>query len=468
LVVIGTGFYQIALHPELLANWKEALFAKYSNPLLMVAAALLLFPKLALGLSGFETGVVVMPLVRGDANDDPERPAGRIGNARKLLTGAALIMSVLLMTSSFVTTVLIPHEAFVPAEEAAKMHVTNPEIVGKASGRALAFLAHEYLGEAFGTIYDISTILILWFAGASALAGLLNIVPRYLPRYGMAPDWTRATRPLVLIFTAICFLVTILFKADVEAQGGAYATGVLTLMASAAVAVTLSAWREGSKKLTYAFGLITAVFIYTTAVNIKDQPEGLKIACFFIAAIIATSLISRVMRTTELRVQRIEIDETARRFIQEIADSSHSHEIHIVANKRQVGDLREYVLKEDEIRVANYIPAKYPILFLEVTVPDASEFEDVLEVRGEQVGDYKILRAEYAAVPNAIAAFLFHLRDTFGLRPHAYFAWSEGSPLVYLFRYVLLGEGDTAPVTREILRKYEADPARRPAIHVAG
>jgi len=450
LIVLGRGFYEIVLHPDVLATWKNNLFISYPNPFLMIGAGLLLFPKLALGLSGFETGVVVMPLVRGDAGDTPENPVGRIRNARKLLTAAALIMSVLLMCSSIVTTTLIPYHEF--------------EEHGKANGRALAYLAHKYLGEGFGTVYDLSTIAILWFAGASALAGLLNIVPRYLPRYGMAPDWTRATRPLVIIFTLISFVVTILFRADVEDQGGAYATGVLTLMTSAAIAVTLSVWRDGARKKAFKFGIVTVIFIYTTAVNIHAHPDGLRIAGIFIGGIILTSLISRVWRTTELRVQRIELDETAQKFIEEVSQ----REIHIVANKVQAGDMREYVLKEDEARVDNHIPASFPILFFEVHVGDASEFEDVLEVRGVEVDGYKVLRAEYAAVPNAIAAFLMYLRDTTGKRPHAYFAWAEGNPLIFVFRYVLLGEGDTAPVTREILRQVEHDPQRRPAIHVGG
>jgi hypothetical protein len=450
LVVVAVSLYQITLHPGWVIDWEQALFASYGNPLMMIAAALLVFPKLALGLSGFETGVVVMPLVRGDESDTPENPRGRIRNTRKLLTTAALIMSVMLISTSFITTVLIP-----PAEF---------EEGGKANGRALAYLAHSYLGEGFGTIYDLSTISILWFAGASAMAGLLNIVPRYLPRYGMAPEWARATRPLVFIFTAVCFAVTILFKADVDAQGGAYATGVLTLMGSAAVAVTLSAWREEQKLLTVAFGLITLIFIYAIIVNVIEQPEGIKIAGFFIGAIIFTSLISRVWRSTELRTERIELDEAARRFIAEASQG----ETHLIANRRQNGDKREYELKEKEMREDNHIPAGEPVLFLEVTVCDPSEFEDVMEVKGVEVDGYRVLRAESSTVPNAIAALLLYLRDQNGKLPHAYFGWTEGNPIKYLLRFLLFGEGDTAPVTREVLRQAEPDPERRPGIHVGG
>jgi hypothetical protein len=452
LVVVTFGLYTAAANPQTIGDWQNALFANYGNPLVMLGVSLLVFPQLALGLSGFETGVGLMPLVRGDPEDDPERPAGRIRNTRKMLTVAAITMSFYLITTSFVTALLIPPEAF--------------EEGGSANGRALAYVAHKYLGEAFGTIYDLSTITILWFAGASAMAGLLNIVPRYLPRYGMAPEWGRAIRPLVLVYTAVAFAVTIIFAASVDAQAGAYATGVLAMMTSAAFAVTLSSYRRGSRGEALAFGVVTAIFVYALAANEIQRPDGLMISAFFVVAIITTSLVSRIYRSLELRQKRIEIDETAQRFIDEAAEKG---EIHIVAHRRRTGnDPGEYARKEKEQREDNHIPPGEPILFLEVDVEDASEFEDVLEVKGVEVGDHEVLRAVSSVVPNAIAALLLHLRDTTGKTPHCYFGWTEGNPIVYLFRYLLFGEGDTAPVTHEVLREAEPNPERRPAIHVGG
>jgi hypothetical protein len=450
LIVIGVGGYQIFIHPETLVNWQKALVTEHPNPLVMLGIAALLFPKLALGLSGFETGVAVMPLVQGNSDDSEEKPKGRIQNTYKLLTTAAVIMSFFLLTSSLVTTLLIPAAEFQPG--------------GKANGRALAYLSHLYLGKGFGTLYDLSTISILWFAGASAMAGLLNIVPRYLPRYGMAPDWTLAVRPLVLVYTAIAFVVTILFKADVDAQGGAYATGVLVLMSSAAFAVTLAARHWRAKRGILIFGVITVVFLYTTIVNIIERPEGIRIAAFFIGTIIATSLISRVWRSTELRVECVEMDEVARRFIAE----ENQHTIRLIANRRNEGDIKEYFLKEKEVREDNHIPATDSVLFLEVQVADASVFADTIRVKGVQVGEYRILCAQGSAVPNVIAAILLNIRDQTGKLPHAYFGWVEGNPIQYLLRFILFGEGDIAVVTREVIRKAERDSDRRPGIHVGG
>jgi hypothetical protein len=447
LVVVVVGFYEIFTHPDLLSNWKNAVFSVTENgvtqtrTLLGIAAmSILVFPKLALGLSGFETGVAVMPLVK--------RP-NRIGNTRKLLMSAALIMSVMLIATSFITSVIIPPAAF--------------EEGGKANGRALAFIAHEYVGEIFGTAYDISTILILWFAGASAMAGLLNIVPRYLPRYGMAPEWARATRPLVFVFTSICFIVTVVFQADVDAQGGAYATGVLVLMTSAAVAVTISAWRK-HQKTRFAFLVISTVFVYTTLVNVFERPDGIKIASIFIFTIVAASFVSRALRSTEIRIDKIELDDTAKRFLTENADN----DFRIVTNRREVGDVEEYRSNEHEKRIDNHIPSSDPILFYEIEMGDASEFKGKLKIHGVELNGYKILRTHAPAVPNAIAALLLHLRDKTGKIPHVYFGWSEGNPLKYLLSYILFGEGDTAPVTREILRQAEPDPEKRPNVHVGG
>ncbi|MDQ2921358.1 MAG: amino acid transporter, partial [Acidobacteriota bacterium] len=473
VVVVGFGLYELLTHPHYFPAWKQAMFQHprvHGNAWLIVGISLMLFPKLALGLSGFETGVAVVPLVRGDDNKDLStgdwesihatktgRPAeprihrlleGRIRNTRKLLRTAALIMSVLLITSSLVTATLIPAAAFQEG--------------GEANGRALAYLAHHFFGDIFGTVYDLSTIAILWFAGASAMAGLLNIVPRYLPRYGMAPQWAQATRPLALVFTVIALAVTLLFHADVDAQSGAYATGVLVLMTSAAIAVTLAMRKRGQN--WFPFLLIAIVFAYTTIQNIHERPEGIKIASFFILAIVAASLFSRVWRSTELRVERVELDDLAREFVRAAARGT----IRIIANRRDTGDALEYQIKETEKRTDNHIPPDEPILFFEVTPGDASEFSGVLEIHGEKVDGYKVLRAVSPAVPNAIAAFLLFLRNETGKLPHVYFGWSEGNPLSYLLKYIAFGEGDTAPVTHEVLRQAEKDPNKRPIVHVGG
>ncbi|WP_425464379.1 amino acid transporter [Nocardioides guangzhouensis] len=449
LVVVSVGLWHVATSPGVVGDWTTALTAQHGSPLAMVGVALLVFPKLALGMSGFETGVAVMPQVRGAEGDTEARPAGRIRDTKKLLTTAALVMSVFLVTSSIVTTLLIPPEAFEPG--------------GPANGRALAYLAHDYLGNAFGTVYDLSTIAILWFAGASAMAGMLNLIPRYLPRYGMAPDWSRAVRPLVLVLTGVAFLVTWIFQADVDAQGGAYATGVLVLMTSAAVAVTLAARRAGQRKRTVAFALISAVFVYTTIDNVVERPDGVKIGACFIAAIILVSLVSRVRRAFELRAVSVELDATAERFLRDCA----RRQIRLVANESDDRGRAEYESKTRQVVHDHDLREEGDVLFVEVTVRDPSDFESTLRVHGEVLHDsYRVLTCESSSVPNALAALLLHVRDRTGVVPHIYFEWTEGNPVTQFLRFLFFGAGEVAPVTREVLRRAEPDRTHRPHVHV--
>ncbi|HET6165816.1 MAG TPA: amino acid transporter, partial [Marmoricola sp.] len=405
-------------------------------------------PKLALGMSGFETGVAVMGHV--DGGDDPVRAlAGRIRGTKRLLTTAALIMSVFLVTSSLVTTWLIAPSDF--------------EDGGPANGRALALLAHRFLGDGFGTAYDLSTIAILWFAGASAMAGMLNLIPRYLPRYGMAPRWANAVRPLVLVLTATAFLVTVLFDADVNAQGGAYATGVLVLFTSAGVAVTIAARRKGQHRLMWAYALITLVFLYTTADNVVERPDGVRIGACFILAILVVSFASRLRRVFEPRATEVSIDETAQIFVRDCARRT----IRLVAHEPGPSTHAEYADKVRQIRRDHDLPIDPDVIFVEVTVTDPSDFEGRVVVTGTVVnGSHRVMRLEASSVSNALAALLLDIRDRTGVIPHVYFEWTEGNPLAQLLRFLLFGQGEVAPVTREVLRRAEPDRERRPHVHV--
>jgi hypothetical protein len=449
IVVIGDGLVRIVSTPSHFSDWTTALTAQHSNPLMMIAVALLVFPKLALGLSGFETGVAVMPHIRGAAGDTEARPVGRIIGARRLLTAAAVIMSVFLVTSSVVATFLIPAAEFQPG--------------GAANGRALAYLAHQSFGDAFGSIYDASTVAILWFAGASAMAGLLNLIPRYLPRYGMAPEWTSAVRPLVLLLTATGFLITWLFDANVDAQGSAYATGVLVLITSAAVAVTLASRHAGQRKRTVGFGLVALIFLYTTGANVAERPDGVKIAAVFITAILGVSLLSRLWRAFELRVTEVNLDATAELFIRDCSRRT----VRLVANEPDDLAPAEYADKLRQIIHDNDLTDGQEVVFVEITVSDPSDFENRLEVHGVvRHHKYRVLTMESATVPNALAALLLHLRDETGRQPHLYVEWTEGNPVVNFVRFLLFGVGEVAPVTREVLRRAEPNRSRRPHLHV--
>lgn len=519
-IVIGWGMYELITHPHLMIDWKDALFSSHGSDFgtalaLIFLGAALTFPKLALGLSGFETGVGVMPLVRGYDNDTEANPQGRVRNTQKLLTTAAVIMSLYLITSSMVTTILIPAHEFQPG--------------GEANGRALAFLAYEFFGPIFGGLYDLATLLILGFAGASAMAGLLNIVPRYLPRYGMAPEWARGTRPLAAVFTLIAILIVVIFQANVDAQGGAYATGVLVLMTSGCIAVMLGAlapkkapvadgattklrlpwfiglqvslskaWntpavhpkvaqtaqfivrfvrfivnisrtvvrflRRFNTFAGIAFGLITLVFIYTTLMNMHERPDGLHIAVWFIVAIILTSFISRWVRSTELRITDVRITCRAARYL---GLACMNGNIKIVA-LRQGNPTAEYLdAKLARTRVVHNIRHDKVVVFVHFSKVDSSEFESELEIDGQMVGSHIYLHGSCQSIPNALAAFAIYLRHVHPAKTvRLNFFWTKGSQLWKAVRYVVWGEGEISETVEEILWNAAPDDMENDSIVV--
>ncbi len=438
-IVCLVGIFHVLLHPMIIVDWKRALFTQHGSLLSMIGLSCLLFPRLALGLSGFETGVAVMPLIQSQNLEE------RIRNTRLLLARAAIIMSVFLIATSFITTLLIPAADFQEG--------------GPANGRAVAYLAHLYLGSYFGSLYDVSTILILAFAGASAMAGLLNLIPRYLPGFGMAPEWARASRPLVLVFVSVAFIVTRLFHANVDAQGGAYATGVLVLITSAAFAVTIAAATWLARAV---LGLVCLIFIYTTLVNIYERPEGLKISCIFIFTMTFTSLVSRTFRSTELRITGVELDPQAQAFA---AESAHKT-IHLIAWKPG-NSSKDREQAKAELRQNYGLSPDSLIYFVEVERGDTSDFTEFLQVYGLRDGSNQIFHARSAAIANSIAALLIYLKQGMECIPHVYFHWTDVNPVINGMRYVFLGEGDTAPLTHEVLRRAIKDPAKRPVVHVS-
>jgi hypothetical protein len=439
VIVLSRSMWEIIQHPTLINDWTASLH-HHGDWTSLLLVSVIIFPKLALGMSGFETGVSVMPLIKGDPGDETQDiPHGRIRATRKLLFTAAAIMSVLLILSSFTTALLIPESAY--------------QLHGPAAGRALAYLAHGLLGHTFGTIYDISTILILWFAGASAMAGLLNLIPRYLPRFGMAPRWVAFSRPLVLILFCVCVIVTLVFKANVEAQGGAYATGVLVLMFSAAIAVTLVFRHEARDHvkargrytvLSIIFGAVTLIFAFTLVDNVLERPDGVIVAAFFIIIIVALSAMSRVLRATEFRVRDVHFtDENSFDLWHTIIGKK----VHLVPLKMYT--LRSMTEKAEEIR--RYYQVKEPIAFVHVyLLNNRSDFITPLRLRVREMEDGYIIEIYGAiAIANSIA-YISELIDPISI----FLGLTRQSLMTQSLRFLFWGEGETGLMVYKILRSY--------------
>ena len=353
-----------------------------------------------------------------------------MANTAKLLLTAAAIMSGMLILSSLVTTLLI---------DPADYHKE-----GKASGRAIAFLAHRYLGRGFGTLYDVSTILILGLAGASAMAGLLHLIPRYLPRFGMAPRWAALSRPLVLVLFALDVFITLIFGASVEAQSGAYATGVLVLILSAAFAATLALWRERRWGLAFYTAFLCLVFAYTLADNCLERPGGLIIGIVFTLLLMLTCALSRCIRSVEFRTPHGYFADLGS---WRIGPELRGKKVHLVPISSSSAEAR----RKKRAEITRHYGVRGPFLFLHVNLLDnRSEFSSPLEVSLQKEGDNYVAEVFGAvAIANTIA-YISEAIDPISI----FIGLTRRDLMAQAIRYILFGEGETGLIVYTILLRY--------------
>lgn len=245
------------------------------------------------------------------------------------------------------------------------------------------------------------------------MAGLLHLIPRYLPRYGMAPRWAALSRPLIL---------------------------------SAAVAATLSLWREGRRPLSMYCGLLTLVFAYTLIDNCIERPDGVIIGSVFTLLLMIVCGISRSVRSMEFRIPfGFVVDVESWRLGPELRGKK----VHMVPMKTSsVSDRRA---KRAEI--ARHFKVSGPFLFLNVKLVDnRSEFTAPLDVKLWKEGDDYVAEI-YGAV--AIANTIAFVSEE--INPISIFIGLTRRGLMgEAIRYVLFGEGETGLMVYAILLRYWA------------
>jgi hypothetical protein len=230
----------------------------------------------------------------------------------------------------------------------------------------------------------------------------------------------------------------------VDAQSGAYATGVLVLMFSAAIAAAVSLIRERRYGLgVYCWGVVI-VFGYTTAANVVERTDGILIAACFILFILTVSGISRYRRATELRVG-------GHKFCDEESEKLWNQMLNEKVNLVPTHDLSTIGCSHLAEKVRKYYCVVGPLAFAHVHLLDnRSEFLSPLEITVKRENDqYLITAAQAVAIANALA-YLSEL-----MHPSAIFlGLSRQNLMRQSFRYFLLGEGETGLMVYTILQHF--------------
>jgi hypothetical protein len=475
-IVIGWGLWYLHRHPDLVARWWELVQLQVrsstehswlgNSSLAMVLLSVALVPQLALGFSGFELSMILMPQIRGRVDDEEQQPRGRIGRTWLMLALAALIMSLYLLGSVAVVTMLVPGGQF--------------KAPGEAGHRALAYLAHGGLladgqyahsasplfGPVFGTVYDLSSVLILCFAGSSVMTALGMLLPRILLRFGMEFEWSHRWGVLFSMFALVNMCVTVFFRADVDDQRGAYATGVLALL----LTTSLVALRNWSKRQTgmawwrpaaWHFGAASVLFAVLWVMVVLLTPSGLWISCCFIGVILCTSIVSRAVRTGENRTIGFDFVDEHSRFLWE---SLRSADFPVLVPHRP--GLFSRSDREEKIRKDHHLDPGTEIVFLEVEVDDPSNFYQrlLIEVVPEET-NFVIKVTRCVSVPHAIAAIALEM-SRYSRPPGLHFGWSDLGLLASSWSYLAFGEGNVPWKVRELINHGEPDPAKRPRVVV--
>lgn len=475
--IIVAGLNCFMHHPELVSGWWESVRAGAWKPQptpqpisigsILVAAAIL-FPQLALGLSGYELTLAATPLVNGKPGDERFLPLGRIRRTRLMLMVLAIVMAFFMLSSSLVVTILVPPDAM--------------QHDGKAANRALAYLAHggelthgltasdlsPWLGTAFGAIYDLVTVVVLTIAGVIVLIGTRGLIPPFLYRLGMDWTWSNRLGALMYLFTAIKLGVTAFYKADVDAQRAAYLTGVLALFTGAALTACGDVWQRRKAqgwpmlfRLSFWFTLSSIVFAISLATVVLRQPVALRMAGVFVMALIVFSMITRFGRTKELRFDGFDFaDEESRLQWWHLVNNEYPMLLPIRPGQDCM------ISKERDIRAVHRLPDHVSVVFIEAELADPSDFHHRPVVRIDRQDQRVIVRiSKCHSIPHAIAAASLEIARA-GPVPEVHFGWSHENPLTANINFVFFGQGNVPWMVYELIRRSTEPADRKPKVIV--